>query len=131
MGTTIFALLGIYITFIVLAFYKDNNILKELIKAQASLGGLYVNLIAVVGVAYSKFAKEMFVHRNVYWLSLAAFIVVISIFAQAKGSLDNTIEDFLQPMYISYILQIILAGIIWMLASQQEYKVQIKYKKKT
>lgn len=131
MGTTIFALLGIYITFIVLAFYKDNDILKELIKAQVSLGGLYVNLIAVVGVAYSKFAKEMFVHRNVYWLSLAAFIVVISIFAQAKGSLDNTIEDFLQPMYISYILQIILAGIIWMLASQQEYKVQIKYKKKT
>lgn len=128
--TTIFTTLGIYVTFIVLAFTKDKDVLGEILKAEASLGGLYVNLLAVISVAFSKFAREMFVHRNAYWLSLAAFIVAISIFAQAKGRLDASISEYLQSTYISYILQVILICLIWQLARQGEYKVQVKYKKK-
>lgn len=128
--TTIFAALGIYVTFIVLAFSNKNDVWSEILKAEASLGGLYVNLLAVISVAYSKFAREPFVHRNVYWLSLSAFFVIVSIFAQAKGSLDSSISEYLQPTYISYILQAALVCIIWQLAKQAEYKVQIKYKKK-
>lgn len=100
--TTIFTTLGIYVTFIVLAFTKDKDVLGEILKAEASLGGLYVNLLAVISVAFSKFAREMFVHRNAYWLSLAAFIVAISIFASQGTSGRFHIRIFTTHIYIIY-----------------------------
>lgn len=128
--TTILTLLSIYVTFVVLLFTKDCNVEYNLYKSLSSLGGLYVNLLAVVGVAYSKFSKENLVYCNVYWLSLISFVTIISIFAQAKGMLDNSISpEWLQSYYVSVALQILLAFLIYAIAKQKTLNVRITYNK--
>lgn len=128
--TTIITLLSIYMSFVVLLFTKGCDIEDNLYKSLSSLGGLYVNLLAVISVAYSKFSKETLVHSNVYWLSLTSFVAIISIFAQAKGMLDNSISPkWLQSPCISVILQILLAVLIYTIAKQKVLNVRITYNK--
>lgn len=128
--TTIITLLSIYMSFVVLLFTKGCDIEDNLYKSLSSLGGLYVNLLAVISVAYSKFSKETLVHSNVYWLSLTSFVAIISIFAQAKGMLDNSISpEWLQSPCFSVILQILLAVLIYTIAKQKVLNVRITYNK--
>ena len=132
--TTLFTLGGIYATFITFIFIKDSDAIGNLFQAQALLGGLYVNFFAIVGVAYSKFAQEMFVHKNVYWLSIISFITIISIFAQAEVMVDDStsfIADWLESPYISIALQMLLAILIFAIAAQKESSIHITYIKKT
>lgn len=131
--TTLFIIGGIYASFFVLLFFKDGNAIDELLQAQSSLGGLYVNLFAVIGVAYSKFAKETFLHRNVYWLSLGAFVTIISIFAQARIMLEvhsTVIFAWLETRCASFALQTVLAVLIFAIAAQKDLNIRITYKKK-
>lgn len=131
--STLFTLGGIYATFFTFILVKDSDALNDLFQAQSLLGGLYVNLFAVVGVAYSKFAKEMFVHRNVYWLSLASFVIIISIFAQARVMNDTStslVVEWLESPYVSVALQIVFAILIFAIASQKELNMRISYNKK-
>lgn len=86
---TMLTLGGIYAVFFTLILIENSDAVINLFQAQALLGGLFVNLCAVISVAYSKFAKEILVHRNVYWLSLASFVIIIAIFAQARVMCDN------------------------------------------
>ena len=133
MYTTLFALIGIYGTFFSLIFIADSNAVSDLFHTQALLGGLYVNLFAVVSVAYSKFAKEIFVHRKIYWLSLIAFIVIVCIFAQARGMVDSSttfVCDWLESTAVSWGLQLMLAVLIFAIASQEELNMRVTYKKK-
>lgn len=130
---TLIALGGIYASFIGLVIYKDSNAVANLFQAQSLLGGLYVNLLAVISVAYSKFAKEMLVHRNVYWLSLASFLTIISIYAQACVMTDTStslIISWIESPYVSVALQILLAILIFVIAAQKELDVRVSYKKK-
>lgn len=131
--TTLFTLGGIYASFLTLILIKDSDAMGNLFQAQSLLGGLYVNLFAVVGVAYSKFAKEMLVHRNVYWLSLASFLTIISIYAQACVMTDTStslVVSWIESPYASVALQILLAILIFVIAAQKELDVRISYNKK-
>lgn len=131
--TTLFTLGGIYATFITFIFIKDSDAIGNLFQAQALLGGLYVNFFAISGVSYSKFAQEMFVHRNVYWLSLISFITIISIYAQADVMVDDStsfIADWLESPYISIALQMLLAILIFAIAAQKESSIHVTYNKK-
>lgn len=131
--TTLFTLGGIYAAFLTLIFIKNSDAIGNLFQAQALLGGLYVNLFAVLSVAYSKFAKEMFVHKNVYWLSLASFVTIISIFAQADVMVDDSITliaNWLESPYTSIALQILLAILIFAIAAQKELSIHVTYNKK-
>lgn len=131
--TTLFALGGIYASFLTLIIIKDSNAMGNLFQAQSLPGGLFVNLFAVVGVAYSKFAKEMFVHKNVYWLSLASFVTIISIFAQACVLVDTStslVVDWIETPHVSVALQVLLAILIFAIATQKELDVRISYNKK-
>lgn len=128
--TTILTLLGIYVSFVVLLFTKDGDVLDNLFLSLSSIGGLYVNLIAVISVAYSKFAKEILVHCNVFWLSVASFVIIVSIFAQAKGMIENSISpEWIQTPYISIALQMLLAFLIYLIAQQKELNIRITYNK--
>lgn len=128
--TTILTLLSIYVSFVVLLFTKDCDIEDNLYKSLSSLGGLYVNLLAVISVAYSKFSKENLVHSKVYWLSLTSFVTIISIFAQAKGMLDKSISpEWLQSPCLSAVLQILLAILIYAMVNQKVLNVRITYNK--
>ena len=131
--STLFALGGIYASFLTLILIKDSDAVDNLFQAQSLLGGLYVNLLAVLSVAYSKFAKEIFVHRNVYWLSLASFVTIISIFAQACVLVDTSTSltvGWIETPYLSFALQILLAILIFAIAAQKELDVRINYTKK-
>lgn len=131
--TTLFALGGIYASFLTLILIKDSNAMGNLFQAQSLSGGLFVNLFAVVGVAYSKFAKEMLVHRNVYWLSLASFLTIISIYAQACVLVDTStslVVDWIETPHVSVALQVLLAILIFAIATQKELDVRISYNKK-
>lgn len=131
--TTLFTLGGIYTSFLTLILIKDSDAMGNLFQAQSLLGGLYVNLFAVVGVAYSKFAKEMLVHRNVYWLSLTSFLTIISIYAQACVMTDTStslVVSWIESPYASVALQILLAILIFVIAAQKELDVRIIYNKK-
>lgn len=131
--STLLTLGGIYASFFTLILIKDRNICGDIIRYQSLLGGLFVNLFAVISVAYSKFSNEIFIHRNIYWLSLLAFTVIISIFAQARLIVDPSIsliiEWFRQPC-ISVILQVFLAILIFIISAQQKLDVSISYNKK-
>lgn len=131
--STLLTLGGIYATFFALILIKDIDVVDYLFQAQSLLGGLYVNLFAVISVAYSKFAKEIFVHRNVFWLSLASFVIIVSIFAQANAMRDTSISliaDWLKAPYVSVALQILLAILIFAIAAQKELSVRTSYNKK-
>lgn len=130
---TLFTLGGIYASFLTLILIKDSDAVGNLFQAQSLLGGLFVNLFAVVSVAYSKFAKEMFVHRNVYWLSLASFVIIISIYAQACVMVDTStslVVDWIETPHVSVALQILLTIMIFATAAQKELNVRIIYNKK-
>ena len=130
---TLISLGGIYATFLTFILIKDSDATGDLYQAQSLLGGLFVNFFAVIGVAYSKFAKEMFVHKNVYWLSMASFLTIIFIFAQAKIMNDASISfivDWLESPYVSIALQLLLAIFIFAIAAQKELSVHISYNKK-
>lgn len=131
--TTLFTAGGIYISFLVLLLIKDSNALNILYDAQASIGGLYVNLFAIICVAYSKFAKEKLVHNKVYWLSLASFVIIVSIFAQAKCMVESSVKpifDWFASPYVSWALQLFLIVIIYIIALQEELNLRITYTKK-
>ena len=76
--TTVFTFGGIYITFIIMSFIDGGNAVDNLFQYESSIGGLYVNLFAMISVSYSKFANEEFVHKVVYWLCLISFVVISS-----------------------------------------------------
>lgn len=131
--STLFTLGGIYASFLTLILIKGSDAVGNLFQAQSLLGGLYVNLFAVVSVAYSKFAKEMLVHKNVYWLSLASFVTIISIFAQACVLVDTStslVVDWIETPHVSVALQVLLAILIFAIAAQKELDVRISYNKK-
>ena len=131
--STILALGGIYVSFFALIFIKGGNILDDIIQSQSLLGGLFVNLFAVISVAYSKFSNEIFIHRNIYWLTLIAFTVIISIFAQARIIADPSVYliiEWLKLPCISVVLQVILAILIFSISAQQKLDVRISYNKK-
>lgn len=131
--STLISLGGIYATFFTFILIKDSDATGDLFKAQSLLGGLFVNFFAVIGVAYSKFAKEMFVHKNVYWLSMASFLTTIFIFAQARIMNDTSISfiaDWLESPCVSIALQLLLAILIFAIAAQKELSVRISYNKK-
>lgn len=131
--TTLFALGGIYATFFVSILIRGGDAMENLLQTQSHLGGMYVNLFAVVSVAYSKFAKEIFVHRRIYWLSLLSFVLIISIFAQARIMNDPATSlkvNLLESPYFSIVLQILFAVIIYVISAQKEFSFRIKYNKK-
>lgn len=131
--TTLIALGGIYAAFFILIFVRGGNVVEDVFQAQSLLGGLFVNLFAVIGVAYSKFADYEFVHERVYWLSLSAFVILISIYAQAGAMQDSSIRvvaDWMKSPWTSVVLQILLAILIFKLAAQKELEVKVDYKKK-
>lgn len=131
--TTLIALGGIYAAFFILIFVRGGNVVEDVFQAQSLLGGLFVNLFAVIGVAYSKFADYEFVHERVYWLSLSAFGILISIYAQAGAMQDSSIRvvaDWMKSPWTSVVLQILLAILIFKLAAQKELEVKVDYKKK-
>ena len=130
--TTLFAVGGIYITFFVLLLSKGADVAYDIYEAQALLGGLYVNLFAVIGVAYSKFADEMFLHKNVFWLTLVSFVILICIYAQACAMNDFTIPliaEWMRAQWVSLLLQISLIVLIFILAIQTEMSARISYNK--
>ena len=131
--TTLFALGGIYATFLTLIFIENSDAVNNLYQAQSELGALFVNLFAVVGVSYSKFSREIFLHKNIYWLTLTSFFVIISIFAQARIMTDvniSSIFNWVESPSISIILQIILGLLIFIISIQKELEVRINFKKK-
>lgn len=131
--TTLFALGGIYASFFVLIFTEDGRAFDELLQAQSLLGAIFVNLFAVVGVAYSKFAKEIFVHKDVYWTSMASVVTIVSIFAQANAMKDSTVTlvfDWIESPCVSVVLQILLAILIFKIAAQKELDVRVSYNRK-
>lgn len=75
----------------------------------------------------------MFVHKNVYWLSLASFVTIISIFAQADVMVDDSITliaNWLESPYTSIALQMLLAILIFAIAAQKELSIHVTYNKK-
>lgn len=130
MLTTAIAALGIYVTFLLLIFSKEGNVINKLLAAESTLGGLYVNSIAVISVAYSKFSGMEFVHKKVYWLTICAFIFCVSIFAQASGYFNNDIIDMFQPVCWSFVLQLCLLFTIYKIAKQPMVDIQVTYKRK-
>lgn len=131
--TTLLALGGIYAAFFSLILIKGSEAVDNLFQAQSLLGGLYVNLFAVISVAYSKFAKEVFVHIKVYWLSLVSFVVIVCIFAQACVMNDTSrsmVLDWLESPYVSLALQGLLTILIFAIAAQKDLDVRISYNKK-
>lgn len=131
--STLIALGGIYAAFMTLIFVDGSHVVDDLFEAQSLLGGLYVNLFAMVGVAYSKFAKEIFLHSRVFWLCLIEFIIMTCIFAQSRAMKDAFITldpDWLESPYVSIVLQILFAILIFAIATQKELSVKVVYKKK-
>ena len=55
---TMLTLGGIYAVFFTLILIENSDAVINLFQAQALLGGLFVNLCAVISVAYSKFAMH-------------------------------------------------------------------------
>ena len=54
--TTVFTFGGIYITFIIMSFIDGGNAVDNLFQYESSIGGLYVNLFAMISVSYSKYS---------------------------------------------------------------------------
>lgn len=130
---TMLTLGGIYAVFFTLILIENSDAVINLFQAQALLGGLFVNLCAVISVAYSKFAKEILVHRNVYWLSLASFVIIIAIFAQARVMCDTQMSfifSWLENPLVSVILQTLLGILIFAIAAQKELNIRVSYNKK-
>lgn len=131
--TTVFTFGGIYITFIIMSFIDGGNAVDNLFQYESSIGGLYVNLFAMISVSYSKFANEEFVHKVVYWLCLISFVVIITIYSQARCMTENTISlvvRWLEHPILSVVLQLIFVILIFLISMQKEYIVCIIYRKK-
>lgn len=131
--TTVFTFGGIYITFIIMSFIDGGNAVDNLFQYESSIGGLYVNLFAMISVSYSKFANEEFVHKVVYWLCLISFVVIITIYSQARCMTENTISlvvRWLEHPILSVVLQLIFVILIFLISMQKEYIVRITYRKK-
>lgn len=130
---TVFTFCGIYITFIIMSFIDGGNAVDNLFQYESSIGGLYVNLFAMISVSYSKFANEEFVHKVVYWLCLISFVVIITIYSQARCMTENTISlvvRWLEYPILSVVLQLIFVILIFLISMQKEYIVRITYRKK-
>lgn len=131
--TTVFTFGGIYITFIIMSFIDGGNAVDNLFQYESSIGGLYVNLFAMISVSYSKFANEEFVHKVVYWLCLISFVVIITIYSQARCMTENTISlvvRWLEYPILSVVLQLIFVILIFLISMQKEYIVRITFRKK-
>lgn len=130
--TTIIAMLGIYVPTIFSLCDKGGDAITNFFEAQASLGGICVNVLVLIGVAYNKFSKDKFIYQSVYWWSMATFMVIAVIFAHSVHVVAPMVDmefEFLGAKYIALPLHLLLFGCIYAVAAQKMHELQIHYNK--
>lgn len=125
-------MLGIYIPTIYSLCTKGGDAITDFFEAQASLGGIFVNVLVLIGIAYNKFSKDKFIYQSIYWWSMATFMVIAVIFAHSTHVVAPMVDmefEFLESKYIALPLHFLLFGCIYAVSTQKMHKLQIRYNK--
>lgn len=121
---TLLTMLGVYVAFLIMILFDGiSNVTEKFFETQASLAGLYVNMLAVVTVVYGKFSAVNLIKVKTFFLSVIALFVTVNIFVQALYMLYPMIwnsSEWFQSGFMACILQIIYVCMIYMLSSQKE-----------
>lgn len=116
--TTFFTVMGVYAAFLTPILQRGSVIVDDFFVSQATVGGLYVNSVAVIATAYSKFSSSMLIHGRTFFISIFSIFIAINIFCQAKcmqNMKDYLLWETLREIGFAYLLQIIFFSSIYIL----------------
>lgn len=111
-------IVSLMLIYIVMGFYQDNaNPFNAYIKAQANIGSIYANVMAIIKITYGKTtAKFDSVKGLTYFLGMFGFIMIVLLFAHAVVIVYPDIHiyaEFMRSKTIFVIYNIIFFGIIF------------------
>lgn len=116
--TTFLTAIGIYVAFLTPVFRMGSAVVDDFFISQATVGGLYINSLAVISTVYSKFSSSILIYGRTFGISLFSIFIAINIFCQSECMYHieySLLLESLRKMEFAYLLQIIFFISIYIL----------------
>ena len=114
------AVAGLVVVYGVTLLQGDKaNPFDAYLSAQATLGGLFANVLAVLSITYGKATTKFDVCGRTYFLSMLGFVVVALVFAQAVFMVYPNVRlfaEFMRSKWVFVILNLLFLGMIFVIS---------------